>query len=928
MSSHNLPREIVSTTGRTVFRTDEAIPLRIPAQGAQVNVVFTASGGRRCEMSAPAVAGWAYLTVQAETLTAGKWMVEAEDARAAITLVNSFPLTPFTIGVFAGWFEGEHPQFFNLSGISSEERVRAFSEDYGINLIMLQNRGFPLEPHTVDLLLRAGARFTTLNTHAVMHQPDGEHNDWSHPEVQQSLLYRTVHAAQYLRPYGGFCGVHYADEPGLAWGIETPDGQTFLSGERTAGEGDYQGPLAIATQREMYQRATGSKAPDWRRPFDDFDAWLDYMRWRTSIIGDAFRRCTRELRRVDPNLIGYSQIYEWAVVADGCYPPQEAKGVDVLCTHAYCDRQMGFWYPAHETDAMRSGAQDKPLWMLPTWDMGITPPYGVRACVYSTLARKVEGLLWSHDWAMSWPQAREISERILPVSAMLLQAQKLRDEVGIFYSRDAHLHAYAQHVFNSATAGRDYVGKLNSAWLLAMAAHRPASWLLEEELLAGIGEQHRVLLAPALNYVRPEIRAALERYIAGGGLLLLDASATAEIAGAQHLPFAFADYFNGPGAADYRDWTDRRRFDELIMSYLPVFTAVLHGVVAPLAQCDNPQFMLSRQGADAGAYLWVVNMAQQDRRDEQNRPRCLVAASAELALPAGVAYDVFARQRVQQQSMQLHLEQGDARLYAIMPEEIANVQLENVAWHVPLLSIGVCINGAGAVLDAVIPLQIEICTPGGTRVALLYRASRHGRYAEKISLGSVLVEGEWQVLVTELLSGLTAAATFTVENAPLPPAFVGAVDVVDGKKITHALAAGEALYLLYGDAESRQAAETCDSALRARGMTAVVDEAARYLAERPTTAHTCNPPGGSPLAIEKQVILFGNRASNPLIARLVEKYQLCPRQLDAAYPGIHRALLYWAYGLFGLNHDIIVIYAGDARGLEAGSKELLRLIRS
>ena len=617
MSSHIPQHNIVSTTGRTVFRTDEAIPLRITAQGGQVNVVFSACSGRRFEISAPATAGWAYLTVSANTLSAGEWTLEAEDVCATITLVNSFPLTPFTIGVFAGWFEGEQPQFYNLSGISSEERVRAFSEDYGINLIMLQNRGFPLEPHTVDLLLRSGARFTTLNTHAVMHQPDSEHNDWSYEEVQQSLLYRTVHAAQYLRPFGGFCGVHYADEPGLAWGIETPDGQTFLSGERTAADSDYQGPLAIAMQREMYKRATGIEAPDWRRPFDDFDAWLDYMRWRTSIIGDAFKRFTYHLHRVDPDLIGYSQIYEWAVVADGCYPLQEAKGVDVLCTHAYCDRQMGFWYPAHETDAMRSGAHDKPLWMLPTWDMGITPPDGVRACVYSTLARKVEGLLWSHDWAMSWPQAREISERILPISAMLLQAQKMCDEVGIFYSRDAHLHAYAQHVFNSATAGRDYVGKLNSAWLLAMAAHRPASWLLEEELLAGIGKQHRVLIAPALNYVRSEIRAALECYIAGGGLLLLDAAATAEITGAQRLPFAFADYFNGPGASDYREWTDRRRFDELIMPYLPAFIEAIHGVVAPLAQCDNPQIMLSRQGADAGAYLWVVNMAQQDRRDEQ-----------------------------------------------------------------------------------------------------------------------------------------------------------------------------------------------------------------------------------------------------------------------------------------------------------------------
>lgn len=913
---------IPSPTGRTVFRLDEPIPLCVPASGTTVEVALTASGGRRRLASVPAGDGKAFFAVKPFALSPGEWMITAGEWQAVLQVVSATPRTPFTIGVFAGWFEGEQPQFYNLSGVPSEERVRAFRDDYAINLVMLQNRGFPIEPHTIDLVLQSGAQFTTLNTHATMHQPDEEYNDWSDPETIGSLCYRTQHAAQYLRPYGGFVGVHYADEPGLTWGVETPDGRTFLSGEKAVEPGDYQGPLSIAIQREMYTRATGKPAPDWRHPFEDFDAWMDYMRWRTTILGDVFARFTEVLHAVDPRLLGTSQIYEWAVAGDGCYPPEEAKGVDVLCTHAYCDRQLGFWYCAHETDAMRSGAWDKPLWMLPTWDMGITPPDGVRASVYSTLARKVEGLLWSHDWMMTWPQAKEITARILPISGMLQHAQKLRDDVGIFYSRDQHLYAYAERVMDSAGAGRDYVGKLNTAWMLTMSAHRPASWLVEEELLAGLAANHRVLLAPALTYARPRIKEALERYIADGGTLILDAASTLEIAGAQHLPFAVGDWFNGPAnMTDYRAWTDQRRYDAFVTPDLEAFMSALAPHVDPVATCDHPQFMLSLQGGDQARYLWVVNMAQLDRHDEEGRPRCLTPATGTLTLPGGeyAAYDVFTRRRLDDRTITLELDRGDACIYALLPDAITQVRLETPAWQAPELTLNVNVASEQGVIDATIPLQIDLSAPDSTTISTLYRATRHGEFSERLQLGASAMSGVWTVTIIELLSGLSATDSFTVTSTEEPWMTVSPVDLLDGECIARALspAKGEVL-VLYGDASARQAAEALATALQARGVAATADAAAGYLSERPTTRHTCNPPGGAPLAIDKQVVLIGDRQSNPLIARLIDDYQLCPSRVSEAYPGTGRALVYWAHGLFGLEYDIVVIYANDTDGLQQG----------
>lgn len=924
---------LATLSGRQVFFDNERIALCLPASGGTTTLALAIPGMQTRSLTIPAADGRAYFTLPPYTLMPGAWTLTAAGQTLPLTVVSSVPTTPFTICAYQGNPADSETWFYKLN-TPGEERMRLWREEYGVNMLMLQ--GSAIIPSMADRLTANGMRFTTAFCLAGQHQPGSAFNDWSDPEVIDSLRYRTKHYAQWLRSYGGFAGVHFADEPGLTYGLQTPDGQMQEYVGQPIGPQDYFGPLAVKVQRDVYQQNTGKTVPDWKNPQADYATWMDFLRWRTTIIGNDFAQFTKDVHAIDPKLIGYSQVYAWYALSDGCYPPTMGAGVDVLATHAYSDFPLGMWHPAHETDAMRSGAWNKPLWMLPTWD-GMSSGEGhVRAQVYSSLSRKVEGLIWPLDWAQTWPEAKEVSQRMVPISGMLAHTEKLRDPVGIFHSRDQHLYGYAQDLANNY-GGRDYVGKLSCAWVMAMAAHYPATRVVEEDLVSGAVLHHKVLLVPALTYARPETIASLEAYIARGGVVFLDADATVAIHGAKKLTFAFGDWYNNtnPASPNYRKWSDRKLFEQYVLPYVNVLAAALAPYAAPAVPCDNPQLMTSLQGAGQGRYLWVVNMAQDNQDFAQGRTR-LATATGTITLPEqGVIYDVFTRARVAERTTTLSLAKGDAKLYALMPDAITSVTVATSAMpSTRTTPSGLRLTGyvSGTTtprLPAVIPLQVDIYLPQGALYRTLYRATdAKGSYTEHIPLGELAIPGIWRVTIKELLTGKRYTSTVEVTQPEQTTLATALVEIIDADRIATALspANGEVLVLI-GSPDERPTAEKLAKMLTTRRRKAKVDLATSYLTERVSTPHTMNTIAGAPLAIGKQVILLGNRQHNPLIAKLTDTYQLRPWPVTDGYPGSGRALLYWAQGMFGIDNDIIVLYADDAAGINSGVAALMAVVR-
>ncbi len=902
--------------GRSCFYDFESIPLFDPVSGVNPPEIQSPSG-RRTPLKTEAGLDGYHLTLSPNTLSPGKWIYKNGARSFPFEVVSSIRNTPFTICNYQ-------------ANPNTLDRALRWQADYGFNTYMLQKASFYemlcVDPTLVDRCVKAQARWSSVYTLAATHQPVDIRNDWSEPAVINSLRYRTRQAAQFGRFLGGgFIGLHYADEPGLTWGCDNGQGdlRSMHPDEPfTAGPGGYIGPLAVPSQRLTYTSQTGKATPNWRKPGENMPAWLDWMRWRTTLLGSAFSQFTRDIHAVDPTLIGYSQLYSWKWIQDGNYMPDTGKGVDVLSTHGYNLYHFGLWYQAGEVDAMRSGAWDKPLWMLAPWQ-GITPDNAIRAVVYSSLARKVEGLTWPLDWADTWPQAKEISDKILPLSAVLGTLKKQRDAVGLFHSRDQHLVDFAREV-DITQAGLIYPGKLSTAWLTAMACGYPSSWVVEEELLDKKAFVHKVILCPGLTTLRPELKAAFEAYISGGGCVMLDAGSTADIKGARKLPFAFADWEsaarNGLVGQPYTV-SDRRLFDTLVRPNMEAFSTALGAVAPPLVTCDNPMFLPSELAAGGGRYLWLVNMTQNDVAGARHS---LVPASAKVTLPAGqyVVYNVFTSQLVKERVLNLNLPEGDAVLLALAPAAITGVVLDSPNASAGQIRIKASVQAGKTPLAMTVPIEVELTSPDGAVFCKVWRAAVDGRYEESFHIGSTAASGGWKVRVRDRLSGHTAMAECKVKEQVLPLFTNTAVDCFDADRIAESLQPKHGpILVLYGVESEKAQAEDLAATLRKSGNAVEVATASCYLQRRPRDVIK-SVYLSTPLAIDRQVILLGSRQTNPLIKIVVEEFKLSTYLPNLPWPSTGRAVVYWVSGMAGIDNDIVIVCATDKTGLTRGCSKV------
>ena len=229
-------------------------------------------------------------------------------------------------------------------------------------------------------------------------------------------------------------------------------------------------------------------------------------------------------------------------------------------------------------------------------------------------------------------------------------------------------------------------------------------------------------------------------------------------------------------------------------------------------------------------------------------------------------------------------------------------------------------------VDAVIPLSIDITAPDGTRHQTIHRATRHGRFAERLTIGCTPGEGEWRVTVAELLSSTAAGASVLVASPDGTLADSSRAEVIDAQQTARSLRPENGEILVFGGTRFASQAERLAGQLRVSGRAARVAngaDAAGYMAKTVPLDTKIWPLEQPPLAIHKQVVLLGGRDDDPLMRLLVDGYVLYPRQIDDTCPGPGRALVWWATGVFGLGSDIVAIYAGDDAGLDAGVDAVL-----
>ncbi len=912
----------ITASGRNYFYDNERIDVILPTEKGTA-VEFIHEDGFKLSPAVSAQNGKIYLNLLPYALPQGRWSVKVSGQNVGtIHVVNAVPQTRFIMWNYQAWLDDakDTPWGQMMGSGTTEERFKLY-QDYGMNFLALQNGGFGMSIRTMDHIVKLGARYSSLNTMAGQHQPGGANNDWSGEEVAVGVRCAVQHNAQYGRRFGAFAGVHYADEPGLTYGIKDEKGeyQVYYSGGAIPDASkNYFGPLAVPGQMDLYTKTTGKKAPDPLNPSADMESWLKFMRFRTTILGRVFEQATADLHAIDAKLLGYSQLYAWMYLADGLYPAENGKGVDMVSSHAYIDNMYGLFYPVNETDMMRTGAWDKPLVMMPMFE-GMTR----RSVTYASLSRQIEGLGWDRTSSFMQPGMLELSRRIVPLSGIFTQITKKRDDIAVFYSRDQYLYEIASEVKKNRIG--PYVGRLIGAWLACFVAHCPANYVIEEDFASGEALKHKVIIAPALKVVSDKTRHALEQYVKAGGTLVLEQSSPVSIAGAVRINVVFPDFGNtGKWNAQEANLNERQRIEKHIVPLAAVLAETLKDKVKPVILGGDPLLLASIQDGGAVRYLWAVNMNHETVNQETH-----LNTSFELPAAAGI-YDCFNGREVTERKQTLNMPAGDAMLYALLPGKITQVEVKDVTVDGPGVTIAASVLSDKALLAGVIPLSIEITDARGKLFKQIYRATdASGMYSEKLELGRLEGAGEWKVKVKELLSGKDGMKPFKPDTQDYPFALVGPVEVNDAVHILRTcLQKDKTVLVLYGSDDMKPKADAIVKLCQARKIKAKIDKAANHMKERQGLAMYVMYLSWyqAPLVIDQPVIIVGDRKNNPLMTRLIDTLNLSPHPITPAYPGPGRGLLYWAKTVFGFNQDVVVVYGEDSRSLDEASDALGKIL--
>ena len=234
--------------------------------------------------------------------------------------------------------------------------------------------------------------------------------------------------------------------------------------------------------------------------------------------------------------------------------------------------------------------------------------------------------------------------------------------------------------------GSAYFDSLFEAYSSCMYAHRPASFVFVEDLKPETLKKYQaVLVVDQRVELDPPLAAALKHAQAGGVKVFHDGSCRSELV-KEFLPLglSFDRVKQDPHA--WQDDAAYFRFPQYFKTHAEQLWKVLDKVVRPVADCGNPEIMLTERRSGDGRFIWAVNntMLGWDpglmwRVSLQMTHRVPLIEIVKLDVPEGwVVYDVFSRKEVKHEKGEIicDLRTMPARLYAVLPQPVAKLEIE------------------------------------------------------------------------------------------------------------------------------------------------------------------------------------------------------------------------------------------------------------
>ncbi|HEV3386729.1 MAG TPA: hypothetical protein VG097_18075, partial [Gemmata sp.] len=236
--------------------------------------------------------------------------------------------------------------------------------------------------------------------------------------------------------------------------------------------------------------------------------------------------------------------------------------------------------------------------------------------------------------------------------------------------------------------GSAYFDSLFEAYSACMYAHRPASFVFVEDLKPETFKKYKaVLVVDQRVELDPALATALKQAQTSGLKVFHDGTCRTELVKEfTPLGISFDRVKQDPHA--WQDDAAYFRFPQYFKTHAEQLRKVLGAFVAPVAECENPEIMLTERRSGEGRFVWALNntMLGWDpglawRLSLQMTHRVPVVEKLLLDVPEGwVVYDVFNREKVKHEHglVDCNLLSVPARLYALLPQEVNHIEFEKL----------------------------------------------------------------------------------------------------------------------------------------------------------------------------------------------------------------------------------------------------------
>ncbi len=840
---------------------------------------------------------------------------------------------------------------------SGDSHIGEGTDGMGFNLIFGEYRPGRNPAANAETTLRGGADFMQVCTMSGAHQMDLRAEcDWSDPYVTRGGTARVVQQAFANRTQPNCLGVHFYDEPGLTWENGSPHG--------------------VTPQLRAFKSAFGIDAPDYKSvKIDDPAAvakWLQWGRWKESFMESAWKEARTGVEKVNPTYLSATQSqYGWTAYADGYYF-NVVRSLPVISGHGGYDDGVGaYLYPGYHLEFGRMRDLNKPVWYLPTWYNISTDNFRLEQNL--SFMTGLQGMATPPWFKAHDPQGKQESQGVVETNKIYAKLGTIftnmpttRGQVAMLYSLDQCLDAQIKSGMNDNYEGGSHTrANLLQLYTAGKLLHTSFFPIVEEDVLDGtLAAHHKAVILAGINFLEPKVITALQGYIAAGGTVIVGNDCQVKIPGATALgvPFTHNQYdlaLKLWTAGKQKESMYARNAGDFMKETAPVAKAIKVildkiGVKADM-EIDNSRVFANRHVSGDFEYLFSTNATF--RENKEGDYIAIKGATAKITLPVDgrPVYDAihgglvpdFAKpaKRVVSTTASFTYGPGQMRVFARTARPIAGVEVNKpeLFKDYTVANNPVCISFIARIVDAknatltgTAPMQVKLIDALGNVRYDLFRASQNGILKVDLPLAVNDPAGKWTIEVKELLANTVGKTDFTYSppgqcNTALGAAQRAVYFGSDRESIFKFVRANLNVTIVKGTSDyNTAAAARVTEVLKPWGVTCTTVDAADVNKPREITvdeaktwvglefgraiADTKNTPFKAGFAVNGPVILIGNPADNPLIAKIAE-WSFLPYAVNTNFPGRNRGYIAWQYEAVGIGQESISLIANDAAGM-------------